>query len=85
METQISNSPATPYEAAVTKKSASPISTEGKISKMALITFLSCATLVFAIAIYYCSTTNHVAQAEILTAGLVLIYFFAANIYKSFK
>ena len=84
METHYTNSPATPYEKTVSEKS-SQVSTEGKVSKSALITFLGCATLVFAIAIYYCSTTNHVSQAGILAGALVLIYVFAMNVYKSFK
>jgi uncharacterized membrane protein len=77
METTYSH---TKEEAQVVK-----ISNEGKTSRKALIAFISGASIVFAIAIYYCATTNHVSQSVILGVALGVIYTFAASVYKSFK
>lgn len=61
------------------------ISTEGTISRKALITFLSGALIVFSLAVYYCMTTDHVFEGTVLIGAFGLITVFAASVYKSFK
>jgi hypothetical protein len=62
-----------------------PVSKEGFISKRALVTFISGATIVFAGAIYYCLNTQHRDVAAALTGAYVLICILGASMYKSFK
>ena len=70
----------------VSKTVAIPeISSEGQISRKALITFISGATIVFSFATYYCMTSNHVTEGAVLIGAFGLIAVFAASIYKSFK
>jgi hypothetical protein len=70
---------------AAEKTTPAKISSEGQISKKALITFIVGAAIVFSIAIYYCVTTNHAVVGGILAGAFTLISIFALSTYKSFK
>lgn len=61
------------------------VSVEGAVSKKALIAFLTGATIVFTIAIYYCVTTNHAAVGGALGGAYALVCVYAASIARSFK
>jgi hypothetical protein len=68
-----------------TKTSQPAVSSEGKISKQALLTFLSGAVIVFAIAIYYCVETGYAEVGGILAGAFALICIFASVAYRSFR
>ena len=67
------------------KTQSKKTSNEGSISKKALITFISGATIVFGSAIYYCLSTEHKAEAGLITGAYVLVCIYAAFIYRSIK
>lgn len=67
------------------KKEAKPVSTEGFISKKALITFVAGAAIVFSCAVYYCISTNHGEVGAALVGAFGLISILAFSMYKSFK
>jgi hypothetical protein len=64
---------------------AKKISQEGKISKKALIGFVSGASIVFSLAVYYCMSTEHVFEGVVLIVAFTLIGIFAASLYRSFR
>ena len=66
------------------KVEAAKISTEGKISRKALVGFLTGAAIVFAIAIYYCVSTGYSMVGGILAGAFALVGIFAVSVYKSF-
>ncbi len=67
------------------KKDVEKVSSEGTISRKAMVGFLSGAAIVFGAAIYYCATTNHMDGVAFLSGAVVLIAIYAASVYKSFK
>ncbi|HET6993267.1 MAG TPA: hypothetical protein VFJ43_18170 [Bacteroidia bacterium] len=67
------------------KVQAQKVSTEGIISKKAVIGFITGATIVFGAAIYYCYSTDYAAVAGILTGAYALVCIYGASVYKSFK
>jgi hypothetical protein len=64
---------------------AEKISTEGQVSRSALKTFIAAASIVFALAIYYCYSTKHFEGAIFLSVAAVFIAIYAVTTYKSFK
>lgn len=64
---------------------ATNVSSEGKISRKALIGFLSGAAIVFTIAIYYCVSTGYGEVGGILAGAFALVSIFAVSVYRSFR
>lgn len=68
-----------------TSTSQNNVSTDGMISKKALIVFVVGAAIVFGVAIVYCARTEHYGVAGFLGGAVLLIAIYAASVYKSFK
>lgn len=73
------------YSSYSATKEEKGISAEGQTARKAVVGFLSGAAIVFAIAIYYCMSTDHQPVAAALGGAFALICILGGALYRSSK